>query len=94
MTLRNARCNDKDQQPDISVDEIYHFRALIILMGHDVWDTMKDYWSTSKLQCTPFYSKVMNCDQFMHVMEVLHFENNQDPRDRTNPDYYRSRKMR
>jgi len=30
---------NKTQQPDISVDEIYHLLALIILMGHDVWDT-------------------------------------------------------
>jgi hypothetical protein len=58
-------------------------------MGHDVWDTIKDYWSTNKLHCTPFYS-----NQFMHVMKVLHFKNNQNPPDRANPDYDRVWKIR
>jgi hypothetical protein len=31
---------------DISIDELYHFTALIILMVYDDWDAIKDYWST------------------------------------------------
>jgi hypothetical protein len=58
---------------------MYRFIALIILMGHDVWHTVKDFWSASELHCTPFYSKVMKYDPFMHVMKVLLFENNQYP---------------
>jgi hypothetical protein len=48
---------DKIWQPDICIDELYCFLALIILKGHDVWDIMKDYWSTSKLHGTPVYPK-------------------------------------
>ena len=47
-------------------------------MGHDVWDIMKDYWSTS------LPKRIMKHDQFVHVMEVLHFKNIQNPPDRMN----------
>jgi hypothetical protein len=46
-------------------------------MSHDDCDTMKDYWSTSELYHTPFYSEVMKRDQFLHMMRFLHFENNE-----------------
>jgi hypothetical protein len=31
----------------------------------------------------------MKRDQFMHVMKVLHFKNNQNPSDKVNPNYDR-----
>jgi len=31
---------------DISIDELYHFTAPIILTVYDYWDAIKDYWST------------------------------------------------
>lgn len=37
---------------DISVVEIYCFLAQIILMEHEVWDTIKAYCSIYKLHCT------------------------------------------
>ena len=39
---------------DISTDELYHILALIILMGHYIWDIITDCWSTNSypvLQC-------------------------------------------
>jgi hypothetical protein len=63
----------KSCQQTISVDELYRFLALIMLMEQDVQDTIRSYWSTNKLCCTPFYSEVMKCDWFMHVMKVLHW---------------------
>jgi hypothetical protein len=33
-------------------------------MEHDVQDSMKGSWSTSKLQCTPSQGKVIKCDRF------------------------------
>ena len=36
-------------QSDISIDGIYRFLALIILMGHDIRDTIQDDWWTNEL---------------------------------------------
>lgn len=36
----------------IFINEIYCFLALIILMEHDVWETINDYCSANKLHCT------------------------------------------
>jgi hypothetical protein len=55
---------------------------------------MKDYWSTNELYHTPFYSKVMKRDRFLHIPRFLHFENNENPSDRTSPDYNRLWKIR
>jgi hypothetical protein len=43
------------QPPDITIKEIYTFFALIILMGHDQHDSLKDCWSREEHYCTPFY---------------------------------------
>jgi len=75
---------------DISVVEINCFLAQIILMEHEVWDTIKAYWSINKLHCTRICSEVMKYDCFVHVMEVLHFESTQHSPDRVNPSYDRS----
>jgi len=74
--MYNTLRDRKTKLPDIPVDEVRHVLALIIMLGHDVRNTIKDYWLTSELHCTPFYSKVMKHDQFMNVMKVLHFKNN------------------
>jgi hypothetical protein len=63
-------------------------------MGHDVQDAIKEYWSANKPCCTPVYSEIKTCDQFMHVMKVIHFVYNQNPLDRANEDYDRSWKIR
>jgi len=59
-------------------------------MGHDVQDAIKEYCSANKPCCTPVYSEVKTHDQFMHVMKVIHFDYNQNPRDRAKEDYDRS----
>jgi hypothetical protein len=58
----------KPLQPDVTLFEIHRFIALIILMGHDDRDTMKDQWSTNKLYHTPFFSEVMKHGRFLHIM--------------------------
>lgn len=51
-------------------------------MGH-----YKRLLVNKELHCTPFYSIVMKCNQFMHVLKVLPSENNQNPSERVNPHY-------
>jgi hypothetical protein len=50
------------QLPDVTVQKMYVFLALTIHMGHDKWDTLKDYWSTLEQLYVPFYSNMMKQD--------------------------------
>jgi hypothetical protein len=82
------------QPPDITIEEMYSFFALIIQMGHDQCGSLKDYRSREEQYCTPFYSNVMARDSFLHILRVLHFENNEDPPNRGDPNYDRLWKIR
>jgi hypothetical protein len=44
LTTTHSRTGRQTPQSDIHIDGIYRFLALIILMGHDIWDTIQDYW--------------------------------------------------
>src|SRR5215469_12888690 len=82
------------QSPDITMGEIYTFFAIIIQMGHDQRGSLKDYWSREEQYCTPFYSNVMARDRFFHILRFLHFEDNDNPPSRDDPDYDRLWKIR
>ena len=82
------------QPPDITIGEIYTFFAIIIQMGHDQRGSLKDYWSREEQYCTPFYSNVMARDRFFHILRFLHFEDNDNPPSRDDPDYDRLWKIR
>jgi hypothetical protein len=56
---------------------MYSFFGLVIQMGHDQHHSLKDY--LSKEYCTAFYSNMMACDCFFHILQFLHFENSDDP---------------
>jgi hypothetical protein len=71
----------KTLQPDVTLFEIRRFIALIILMGHDDRDTMKDYCSTKELCHTLFYSEVMKRGRFLHILRFINFEINEIPSD-------------
>jgi hypothetical protein len=70
------------------MEELFLFFAIIIQMGHDQRDSLKDYWSREEQYYTPFYSNVMVRDHFFHILRFLHFENN-DPPSREDPKYER-----
>jgi len=56
------------------------FTALALQMGHNVKDTLHDYWSRLKQQHTPFYSETKTQDRFLHILQFLHFvDNSQRP---------------
>jgi len=58
-------------------------------MGHDLRHSLIDYWSREELYFYPLYSNVMTRDRFFHILRFLHFENNDDPPNRDNPNYDR-----
>ena len=72
---------------------MYTFFGLIIQMGHCQHHSLKDYWSREEQYCTPFYSNVMARDHF-HILQCLHFENNDDPSNHHDPNYDRLWKIR
>ncbi|PNF29671.1 PiggyBac transposable element-derived protein 4 [Cryptotermes secundus] len=82
------------QPPDVTIEEIYNFLAIIIQMGHDQRDTLKDYWSRDEQYYTPFYRNTMVRDRFLHILRFLHFENNDAPPNRDDPEYDRLWKIR
>jgi hypothetical protein len=77
------------QPPDSTIEEMHSFFALVIQMGHDQRRSLKDYWSREEQYCTLFYSNVMPRDRFLHILRFLHFENNEDPPNRHDPNYDR-----
>ena len=69
------------------MEEIHQFFAIIIQMGHDQRDCLKDYWSREEQYFTPFYSNKMVPDRFFHILRFLHFENNDNPPNRDDSYY-------
>jgi hypothetical protein len=81
-------------RPDVTDSEMFLFLAIIIQMGHDVRDTLKDYWSTAEQFATPFYSNTMKRDRFLHILRFLHFADNNTETDRNADSYDRLWKIR
>ena len=52
------------RQPDVTLEELFQFFAIIIQMGHDQRECLKGYWSREEQYFTPFYSKTMVHDRF------------------------------
>ena len=74
------------QPPDITIQAMYKFLGPIIQMGHDLRQSIKDYWSREELYFYPLYSNVVARDRFFHILRFLHFENNDDPPNHDNPN--------
>jgi hypothetical protein len=72
----DARYLPKDtvymSQPDITLPDMITFIALALQMGHDLKDTLHDYWSRLRQPHTPFYGETMTRDRFLHI-RFLHF---------------------
>jgi hypothetical protein len=76
------------------MEDLYKFLAIIIQMGHEQQDTMKDYWSRKEQYHTPFFHNILVRDRFFHIFRFLHFENNKEAPDRADPNYDRLLKIR
>jgi len=50
------------------------FTALALQKGHNMKDTLHDYWSRLKQLHTPFYGDTMTQDRFLHIPQFLHFQ--------------------
>jgi len=52
------------------------FVALAQQMGHELKDTLHDYWSRLRQLHNPFYGETMTRDRFLHILSFLHFVDN------------------
>jgi len=67
--------------PDVTIQEMYSFLAIIVQMGHDQKDMMKAYWNTAEQFSMFFYGK-MKQDRFYHILRFLHFSDNKNRPDK------------
>ena len=56
--------------PDITLLDVMILVALALQMGHELKDTLHDYWLRIRQLHTPFYGETMAQDRFLHI---LHF---------------------
>jgi len=79
--------------PDITLPDMMTFVALVLQMGHELKDTLHEYWSRHWQQHSPFYGKTMTRDRFLHILRFLHFADN-SPRPDEGEEYDRLWKLR
>lgn len=64
---------------DVTVEELYVWLALTMLMPHVKKHTLKDYWITDDLISTPSFAKWMPRDRYLLILQYLHFTNSYGP---------------
>jgi hypothetical protein len=63
---------------DMTMQEMHLFLPVIVQMGHDRRDRLKDCWSTLEQFCMAFYRNTMKQDRFFHIPRFLHFSDNRN----------------
>ena len=79
--------------PDITFPYMITFIALPLHMGHELRETLNDYWSRLRQLHTPFYGETTTRDRFLHILRFLYFADNSHGPDETE-EYDRIRKLR
>lgn len=64
---------------DTTIEELYSFLALLMLMAHVKKSVLKEYWTQEEMTATPFFSKFMARDRFVSLLRYLHFSDNRNP---------------
>ena len=57
----------------ITPEEIRKFLGLIILMGQERKDNIRDYWSTDPTISTPIFPRTMSRNRFESIWQAWHF---------------------
>lgn len=69
-----------NQWKDIDAKELHRFFALNFLMARVKKLQIQEYWSTNTLIETPAFKKTMSRDQFLGILSMIHFSDNDLPR--------------
>jgi hypothetical protein len=80
--------------PNVTDSDTFLFLGIIIQMGHDIRDKLRDYWTTAKQFLASFYSKTLKRGRFLHILRFLHFTDNNAEIDRQADNYDRLWKIR
>jgi len=73
--------------PDMTVQNMCLFLAIIVQMGHGQRGMLKDYWSTLGQYLMALYRNTVKRDRFCHILRFLHFSDNKNERDKTHENY-------
>jgi hypothetical protein len=60
-------------------EEMPLYLASALKMGHNQYNSLKQYWCRTPICQTPFCSRVMRRIRFLHILPFLHFENEMLP---------------
>lgn len=61
---------------DVTVEELYVFLAVSLLMVRNKHLTINEHWSTDSLLESPIFSKLMTRDRYLLILKMLHFNDN------------------
>ena len=78
-TIPNIRTHVKEHQTLFQALRIpkWVFLAIIVHMGHNICDRLRDYWTRTQQFFAPFYLNTMTWDHFLHILlHYLHFTDN------------------
>ncbi|XP_045586945.1 piggyBac transposable element-derived protein 4-like [Procambarus clarkii] len=59
-----------------TIDEMYVFLALCMMMKHSEKAVVQDYWNKDSLVPSPVFNRYVSRDKFHLILRSLHFENN------------------
>jgi hypothetical protein len=68
--------------PDVTDSKTFLFTGVIIQMGHDIRNRLRDYWTTAEQFLMSFYSRTLKRGRFLHIFRFLHFTDNNAEIDR------------
>lgn len=75
--------------PDMTESKIVLLLAMIMQMGHDILNTLTDYWATVEQFYTPFCSSILKQSRFLNILHFLHFADNRKEIDKDDENYDR-----
>jgi hypothetical protein len=75
--------------PGVTNSEKFLFLGIIIQMGRDIRDRIRDYSTTAEQLITSFYSNTLKCDGFLHILRFLHLTDNNTETDIQADNYNR-----
>jgi hypothetical protein len=67
--------------------ETLPFLTIITQMGHDIHETVKEYWSTTEHFISSSPDKMTRHDRCLHILRHLHIWNNGNALDNNDPNY-------
>ena len=79
---------------DFTLLELKAWLGLTLEMGLVKKNNLKAHWSTDSVTKTPLFTNTMSRDYYLHIQRYLHFVNNCNAPDQTDPNRDKLRKMR